>query len=99
MALLTDRVHSNMSHWEGAQKKKKLSEPWCECNVNGKGKLMRAYSTEVMSEVMQSTRVVKRRILRQHELVKREKHSMRSVREDRPYVLRARRRMKWKKTK
>ena len=61
--------------------------------------LVRAYSTEVMSEVMQSTRVVKRRILRQHELVKREKHSMRSVREDRPYVLRARRRMKRKLTK
>ena len=38
---------------------------------------MRAYSTEVMSEVMQSTRVVKGRILRQHELVKRENHSVR----------------------
>ena len=35
---------------------------------------MRAYSTEVMSEVMQSTRVVKRRILRQHELVNSEQH-------------------------
>ena len=22
-------------------------EPWCECNVNGKGKLMRAYSIEL----------------------------------------------------
>ena len=74
MALLTDRVHANMSHWEGVQKKKKLSEPWCECNFNGKGKLMRAYSIEFMSEVMQSTRVVKRRILMQHELVKSEKH-------------------------
>ena len=31
-----------------------LSEPWCKCNANGKGKLMRAYSTEVMSEVIQS---------------------------------------------
>jgi len=60
---------------------------------------MRAYSTEVMSEVMQSTRVVKRRILRQHELVKREKHSVRSVTEDRPCVLRARRSMKTKMTK
>ena len=88
-----------MSHWEGVQKKKKLSEPWCECNFNGKGKLMRAYSTEVMSEVMQSTRVVKRRILRQHELVKREKHSVRSVTEDRPCVLQARRSMKTKMTK
>ena len=47
---------------------------------------MMAYSTEVMSEVMQSTRVVKRRILRQHELVKREKHSVRSVTEDRDPV-------------
>ena len=28
-AQLTDRVHANMSHWEGVQKKK-LSEPWCE---------------------------------------------------------------------
>ena len=35
---------------------------------------MRAYSTEVMSEVMQSTRVVKRRILRQHKLVNSEQH-------------------------
>ena len=62
------------------------------------GKLMRTYSTEVMSEVMQGTRVVKRRILRQHELVKREKHSVRSVTEDRPCVLRARRSMKTKMT-
>ena len=74
MALLTDRAHANMSHWEGVQKKKKLSEPWCECNVTGKGKLMRVYSTEVMSEGMQSTRVVRRRILRQHKLVNREQH-------------------------
>jgi len=51
-----------------------LSEPWCECNVNGKGKLMRTYTTEVMSEVIQSTRVVKRRILRQHELVNSKQH-------------------------
>ena len=51
-----------------------LSEPWCECNVNGKGKLMRTYTTEVMSEVIQSTRFVKRRILRQHELVNSEQH-------------------------
>ena len=29
-ARLTYRVHANMSHWEGVQKKKKLSEPWCE---------------------------------------------------------------------
>ena len=35
---------------------------------------MRVYSTEVMSEGMQSTRVVKRRILRQHKLVDREQH-------------------------
>ena len=35
---------------------------------------MRAYSTEVMSEVIQSTRVVKRRILRQHELVNSKQH-------------------------
>ena len=47
---------------------------------------MWTYLTEVMSEVMQSTRVVKRRILRQHELVKREKHSVRSVTEDRDPV-------------
>ena len=33
-ALLTDKVHANMSHWEGVQEKKKLSEPWCECNFN-----------------------------------------------------------------
>ena len=34
-AQLIDRVHANMSQWEGVQKKKKLSEPWCECNFNG----------------------------------------------------------------
>ena len=33
-ARLTDRVHANMSQWEGVQQKKKLSEPWCECNIN-----------------------------------------------------------------
>ena len=34
-AQLIDRVHANMYQWEGVQKKKKLSEPWCECNFNG----------------------------------------------------------------
>ena len=29
-AQLIDQVHANMSHLEGVQKKKKLSEPWCE---------------------------------------------------------------------
>ena len=33
-AQLIDRVHANMSQWEGVQKKKKPSEPWCECKVN-----------------------------------------------------------------
>ena len=33
-AQLTDRVHANMSQWGGVQQKKKLSEPWCECNIN-----------------------------------------------------------------
>jgi len=34
-AQLIDRVHANMSHWEGVnKKKKKISEPCCECNFN-----------------------------------------------------------------
>ena len=33
-ALLTDRVNTNMSEWKGVNKKKELSEPWCECNFN-----------------------------------------------------------------
>jgi len=41
--------------WE-LEKKKKRSEPWSECKFNRR-KLMRAYPTEVMSEVIHCTGV------------------------------------------
>jgi len=32
VALLTDRVNTNLSQWKEV-KKKKLSEPWCKCSL------------------------------------------------------------------
>jgi len=71
--LLTDRVHANMSHWEGVQKKK-LSEPWCEWNFNGENLwgliqlrlCQKWYSVQELG--------CEEKILRQHKLVNREQH-------------------------
>jgi len=71
---LTDRVHANMSQWEGVQQKKKLSEPWCECNINEENlwgltqlKLCQKwYSLQVLG--------CEEKFSRQHELVNSEQH-------------------------